>query len=591
MSITQTSEKIALAISYIDNINAVKSSLKTKFGIADDVPFDQYPDVISPISTDNLVFYKCTSAYHDPYIPAHESINISNMTTPDANGTWGNIRPYYSGYARVWSNGSYSCSFDSTNGYWCIHDSSSSASYNNCYFNAKTLTTSEAGTTSNPWIWDNLGSAGSEITNERAISSFSSYTASVAYVTLKAGTAYKFGIVPNYDASAGYFGHSSCLYRIGSYESFMSSSSDTTADINGHTCNRVMEYTPETDEIIMFGVYVDGTWDVTGGIKFVCYPAPETWVEPSEDPWDYSFTAVNGAGTPTISPVAVAEHPATKTWAGKMAYKQTNDDGIVYYEFADTITENLSWNKFAPNVDEVWSSDATLKLNYIESGLTFPDNASVWTVERAAGATYTLYVDGGEGNIIDWGDGSQTQVARGGREYTHTYADAKKYYVQVIGDTVNNVQAKSAIEAVQCSKSLKSGYRMFYTAGLQKIEDTFQLPIGLENAEGMFYDNNGCYYAPVTLRLPNHCKNFKNFCHMSWLTTDISHWFDDFEIGTHGNTNLIEMFFRCYNLRGTLPVDKLWQDGSWMMKSGDVGNVFYDCTTLKATNDIPEAWY
>ena len=64
---TKTADKIALANAYIDDIEAVKSSLKTKFNIGEDVPFSQYPDKIYPVTADDFVFYKASSSYYDLY--------------------------------------------------------------------------------------------------------------------------------------------------------------------------------------------------------------------------------------------------------------------------------------------------------------------------------------------------------------------------------------------------------------------------------------------------------------------------------------------------------------------------------------------
>lgn len=72
-----TSQKLAEANTLIEEISAVKNTLATKFNINEDVPFREYPDLISPVAEGETTFYKCTSSYHDPYVPAHKNIEIA----------------------------------------------------------------------------------------------------------------------------------------------------------------------------------------------------------------------------------------------------------------------------------------------------------------------------------------------------------------------------------------------------------------------------------------------------------------------------------------------------------------------------------
>lgn len=609
---TITSEKIATAKAYINDIEAVKTSLKTKFEIGDDVPFNQYPDLISPVCEGETTFYKCTSSYHDPYVPAYKNIEIAGMTTPtDGNGTFVNIRPDYAGFFRVWKNGNYAISFDHTNKYWCIHNASSTVSYYDCYFRVKNFATSEEGTDANPWIWDNLGGSSSDITDLIADSDLPSYEYRYVYLTLKGGTAYKFGVVNNLSADDGYINYECGLYSSdGNYLTSIGSSADS---VNGHACNYTGSYTPSTDCIVKLYVSKYNSSNCTG-LNFVCYPAPEAWVEPSEDPWDYTFSVVNGTGTLTLSAVDIAEHKATKTWSGKRIYQNTKEDGSIYYVPADTITEGLTWSRFAPNVDEIWSADATLRANYLDDGNYYPENATVWKIDIASDNTaYYMWVAGNDGNIIDWGDGTQTttQYAANSQSgaslntagvYSHTYTSTGTYIIQVIGDSVERIVAccsnsgsttsnTNITEAIQCSKSLVNGAYLFSNCGgLRRIADTFQLPRGMTSALSMFNACTALIYAPKSLRLPAGCTIYNQaFQSCNNLSVDISHWFDDIVAGENQGKSLSYAFYNCSKMTGTLPAEKLWKDYSWYL-GGNVGDAFINATKLIATNDIPELW-
>lgn len=537
------------------------------------------------------------------------------MTSPsDGNGTFVNHRPDYTGFLRAWKNGNYALSFDSTNNYWCIHDASSTASYSECYFRAKCFITSEEGTDANPWIWDNLGSSGSDITDLIADDDLPSWEPRYVYLTLKGGTAYKFGVVNNLSTDDGSINYECSLYSSdGNHLTSITSSAET---VNGHNCAVTGSYTPSADCVVKLYVNKYNSYNCTG-VNFVCYPAPEAWVEPSEDPWDYSFSTVNGAGTLTLIAVDVAEHTATKTWAGKRVYTQTKADGSIYYVPADTVTEGLTWSRFAPNVDEIWSADATLKINYYDDGTTYPDNATVWKIDITTDNTvYYMGVAGGAGNIIDWGDGTQTetkygtaamesswQISDANSKYTHTYAKAGTYIIQVIGDSVTHVFTETkanyhtmesvynVIEAIQCSKCLTNARLMFsYCRNLQNIANTFQLPAGIEAADHMFYGCPSLISAPQSLRLPASCANYEAiFDSCGKLSVDISHWFDNIVAGENQGKTLRNAFDDCYKMTGTLPAEKLWKDYSWYI-GGNVGDVFYNATELIARNDIPEQW-
>lgn len=613
---TQTSQKIAQIKSQIKDIEAVKKSLQTKFNIADDVPFNQYPDLISPVAQGETVFYKAASSYHDPYVPAHSNLQISGMENPsDGNGTFVNVRPDYLGFMRMWKNGNYACSFDSTNGFWCIHNASTTANYYDCYFRAKCFATSEAGTYANPWIFDKLATANDYITDAMDISKFPQWEGGYIYVTLKAGTAYKFGIKQNLTLPEGVTdGYKYCYQYLytGDNQSHLGSGNESSAeDINGVACTNVFSYTPTTSGVYCLRPSYEG-YNYTGDIQIVCFPAPQAWDEPSADPWDYSFVTQNGAGALTMSEISVAEHLATKTWQGYRAYKKYTADNKAYYEFASVLTTGLTWNKFAPNVGEIFSEDAAVKVTALDYGETYPDNATVWKINITSDNTvYYMCVSGGAGNIINWGDGSQTSTLSANSDtnsrYTHTYAKAGIYIIQVIGDRVEHIATSVdskyntnatdtyIIEAIQCSKSILNGNHMFYSSvNLERIADTFQLPRGLVSGEGMFNGCSGLRYAPETLRIPASLMNLRHFMQgCSKLKVDISHWFDDIIIGQNANKRFYNTFYRCPLLMGTATAEKLWLDGTWACCSTEnysFGLIFYQCTGLSNYNDIPTKW-
>lgn len=69
----------------------------------------------------------------------------------------------------------------------------------------------------------------------------------------------------------------------------------------------------------------------------------------------------------------------------------------------------------------------------------------------------------------------------------------------------------------------------------------------------MFYNVSSLIEIPTSLRLPNSCTNFEDFLTRSALVADITHLFDDLEIGTHAGKNVKYMFYNCQTLTGKLP--------------------------------------
>lgn len=600
-----TSQKLAEANTLIEEISSVKNTLATKFNINEDVPFSEYPDLISPVDESQITFYKCTSSYHDPYVPAHKNIEIAGMTTPsDGNGTWTNQRPDYSGFYRAWVKDNYMLSF--VDGYWYIYDKGATPSDGSSYFSARVLTSTEDGSTENPWIWDNYVSDSDRSITNAINASAISYESGCFYVTLKAGTEYQFGLISN--ITAGTLSMWASIMPNDSWDEYASAAEDTTGTINGQACTMYMTFTPATDGVYRFRVAGEN-YEATGDVKYICYPAPEAWVVPSENPWDYTFSTMNGAGTLTLSAVDVAEHKAIKTWAGKRIYQNTKEDGSIYYVPADTVTEGLTWSRFAPNVDEIWSADATLRANYLDDGNYYPDNATVWKIDITTDNTiYYMMVGGAAGNIIDWGDGTQTTIQDKSisTQYKHTYTTAGVYYIQVIGDSVewinaqtdnsyrNAVSKTNVKEAIQCSKNLLSCNGLFcYCKGLLKIADTFQLPKGVTDVAIMFQYCSELLEAPDSLRFPVSCTNFSSFMYeCRKLKANVTHWFDDIVAGENINKNMNNVFYACNAITGTLPAEKLWLDASW--RNGgttvDTRSTFAGCSKLSNYSEIAPQW-
>ena len=92
-TITKSINKLKQYVKYIDNI---KESLKAKFNIDNDVPFDEYINEIQPIPESQTIFYKSHSYNYEAGNPEYTNIIISGISNPaDANGTYVNIRPDY----------------------------------------------------------------------------------------------------------------------------------------------------------------------------------------------------------------------------------------------------------------------------------------------------------------------------------------------------------------------------------------------------------------------------------------------------------------------------------------------------------------
>jgi hypothetical protein len=606
-----TSKKIALLKEYVKKIEAIKNTFKAKFSIDDNVPFAQYPDNIYPNENSETVFYKADSYYHDPYIPAHSNIEISGSSEPSGIvGTWQNKNPFAQGLARSWNNGNYNLAY--RNGGFAIY--STASGYDETYYAAKVLSTSENGNYENPKIWDNLKTdSDPTITKERNFSEIG-YENGNVYVTLKAGVTYKFGIVINNAEGAGlYLSH--YLYDPNNMygDSLAYGYSDSSETINNHACTYVMSYTPTTSRVYRLQISGEAYGNVT--VQQVCYPAPETWATPSDNPWDYTFQSQWGGGEITLSEIPVAEHQATKTWAGYQMYKNTTDDKTTY-SFSNILTEGLAWERFAPNKGDVFSADATIKIEYIDDNVVYPANATVWTV-IIPNDNYQMWINvgtAGGGNFIVWGDGEQTSVDSSGwsvssgnwsanSRFSHTYSKAGQYTVQVIGNSVQRIRvfsnsggsesASNSVvkELIKLGATLTDGTHMFNScSGLTKIADTVQFPLGMGGTHRMFYQCSNLLYAPTSLRWQPSMNMDETFYNCSQLSVDITHWFDNLFIGGNSGKRVYQTFYNCKMIKGKVPADKLWLDGSWYCNGGTVSYTFRDCTSLSNYNEILSPW-
>ena len=621
-----TSEKLALAKAQIKDIEAVKKSLQTKFNIADDVPFSDYPSLISGngVPEPETKFYKCASTYHDPYIPAHINLQFSGITSPaEANTLFVNARPDLSGNIRKWTadNGNYHVSFDESSKCWIMYanGSSNTTRYYSLFY-APTYETAETGNSSNPYLWDNVASADRSITQGFSLS----YDSPYIYLYLEAGTAYKFGIVSTLEGT--FYIYSLSLYSAGNTDNVLvSGSSSNTGDINTHSCTHVFSYTPTQSGVYRINAYGDD-YGVTGGdLKIVCYPAPGANPAAPENPSDAVWTrntsgSYGGTGDIVCEAAQVEAHQATKTWTGYEAFKKTADDGSLYYDFASSETTGLTWERVAPNNGEVWSSDGLVKAGYFTESYSYPKNSTVVLIDIPADNT-TIYSGvraAGMGNIIDWGDGSQTEVlvmkdSVGGSKYTvannslysHTYAKAGRYIMQFVGDSLRQIRPISnsggeisinnsyTRELIQLGNSLTSMLYMFtLDKGLERIADTCQIPSGVTEMHNAFA-SSGLIYAPASLRLPQATMR-EAFYGCGNMIADVTHWWDNYTIGGNGGYQfgLYKTFQDCKKIYGTLPADKLWKDGSWSDSSGmgSSNYVFLNCTNLTNYNDIPKSW-
>lgn len=606
-TIIKSINKIKTYVKYIENI---KESLKAKFNIDNDVPFDEYINEIQPIPEEQITFYKSASYNYEAGNPEYTNIVISGITEPAAaNGTYINLRPDYSGTTRKWQNNDYALSYDNEYGYWCIHNNSETANNYNAYFKAKNMATTEDGSVLNPYIWNNLAGS-SEITSEIQANTIKYWEFNCAYLTLKANTTYKFGVIANIDGSLDY--NSQLQNLDGSQLNYSYDSSEV--DINGHTCIKTFEYTPNKDAIYMFGIWAEYGEVNSGYVKFVCYPAPEPWTNSPENPWEYEFESNNGSGECILSSEVIAGKDPVKTWEGYQVFKNSDSDGNAYYSYASTLTKNLKWNKLTPNPGEIFSEDASIKAAILTSDEVYPSNASVWKIDiTSANTNYNIWVAANAGNIIDWGDGAQTTTkyaadSQSGAAlntagvYSHTYTSTGTYMVKVIGDSVFRIVTCCAssgsttsnnwvIEAIQLSKSLLSTAEMFSKCNsLIRLANTFQLPKGLASAYKMFYSVGSLIEIPTSLRLPNSCTNFEYFLNASALVADITHLFDDLEIGTHVGKNVQYMFYNCQKITGKLPEEKLWKDYTWYINGTATTDAFNSCYALLNTNNIPTTW-
>jgi hypothetical protein len=402
--------------------------------------------------------------------------------------------------------------------------------------------------------------------------------------------------------------------------------SSSTGDINGHSCTYVCSYTPTQSGVYRINAPASD-YGITGGdFKIVCYPAPGANPEAPENPSDAVWTpntsgSNGGKGDIACEAAQVEAHQATKTWTGYEAFKKTADDGSLYYDFASSETTGLTWERVAPNNGEVWSSDGLVKAGYFTESYPYPKNATVLLIDIPEDNT-TIYSGvraAGAGSIIDWGDGSQTEVlpmkdSVGGSKYSsasnslysHTYAKAGRYLMQFVGDSLRQIRPTSnssgdtsnniarTKELIQLGNSLTSMMYMFdLNSGLQRIADTCQIPSGVTEMFNAFCNCSALLYAPHTLRLPQATMQ-KAFDNCQNMAADVTHWWDNYVIGGNGGYafGMKSTFSSCYKIYGTLPADKLWKDGSWAYSNGmsSSNSTFIKCTNLTNYNDIPANW-
>ena len=348
------------------------------------------------------------------------------------------------GTTRKWQNNNYALSYDNNNGYWCIHNANQTVNYYDSYFRAKNLNSSETGDSANPYIYDHF-------TDGLDIEQFGVCESTYMYINLKEGITYKIGYKSNVQIGDYYYPYIN-LYDITGDNYYGYGNYDTKENIDGDECTNVMTFTPSSSGIYRISLSAERS-GVTGTIQVKCYPTPEAWPEISENPWEdgYTFTSYMGSGNPVLSGDVISGTPATKTWEGYQAFKNTDNNGNTYFTFASTLTKDLKWNQLTPNPGEVFSEDASIKAAILTTNEIYPSNASIWKIDiTSANTNHYIWVAGGAGNIIDWGDGAQTttnyaddtwsgaQLNTAG-VYKHTYTTAGTYLIKVIGDSVFHI--------------------------------------------------------------------------------------------------------------------------------------------------------
>lgn len=252
------------------------------------------------------------------------------------------------------------------------------------------------------------------------------------------------------------------------------------------------------------------------------------------------------------------------------------------------------------------------------------DNISSFKVK---GTNTAVYFTPAEACLVDFGDGVIENVAASKSEISlnHTYNIDAEYIVKIIGNHTHFTGPLNTVEAITCSKTVKSftfqGYESltsiantfkwpdinsdimytFASTGIIHLPDIFSNNISANGCSLMYIfaqcnnlitvDNNFKFPSDITLDgVFGGCTNLKNipetilpevfsinneglFINCYNLELDITRIFDNvLYIG--GNNGLSQMFDGCVKITGTAPIDKIKElmnyDGNryfWMFRN------------------------
>lgn len=141
-------------------------------------------------------------------------------------------------------------------------------------------------------------------------------------------------------------------------------------------------------------------------------------------------------------------------------------------------------------------------------------------------------------------------------------------------------------EGVFIPEGVQNCAYMFGSCSMESLPVNFHIPDTVTSTQNMFHSCSSLKDLPDGFHIPDSATNCSGmFYKCSGLTTDISNIFQDFASGTK---NVQRMMEGCSNVTGTIPTEKLWNNGAitWT----DHAACFRNCLNLINYSEIPSDW-
>ena len=280
---TLTSQKITLINDYIQEIENIKQTFKNKFNIDDNVPFSEYANLIQPEAQEGLTLYKAETHQFKAGNPEYDNFSCnlikSDESSPEStivNLQFKNALVYNTNFDRKWIDESNTykiqvgTAYDSYSyRFWGLfkNNSGSTEKYYALAY-SKIYSSDGDGSSSNPYIWDNIldnsDSSGctAKITNLSPGSNIS--------LLIKVLANKQYTLTFTNDITDGY-----CYY-------LMYNTDDNYIDVSSDS----VTFTPPKDGVCYISIYCDGVVNESSYVSISSSIKPEEFGEFSSNPWE-----------------------------------------------------------------------------------------------------------------------------------------------------------------------------------------------------------------------------------------------------------------------------------------------------------------